>query len=227
MKGTNQIAGLLLAPLFMLATSCHHDNLPPRLTQQQITDYCKALSGEYEGAYHILYTDSTSKQWQNEAGHTVKGEYDSIIAPAVISITDRDMRSVFFHRFPVSILSKVVDADAALSEALSQTAPVDIQVTYNIRLDTDYTHVEWYTMPTVLPLTLTYGGTEHRLRIQLGNGSIHHLFSPEELAQPLAFSGWRYLELDVNALYDGERLVQKFDMWSGNGMTLVFRQKKD
>ncbi|MBQ7685007.1 MAG: DUF4840 domain-containing protein, partial [Bacteroidaceae bacterium] len=187
----------------------------------------KALSGEYEGAYHILYTDSTSKQWQNEAGHTVKGEYDSIIAPAVISITDRDMRSVFFHRFPVSILSKVVDADAALSEALSQTAPVDIQVTYNIRLDTDYTHVEWYTMPTVLPLTLTYGGTEHRLRIQLGNGSIHHLFSPEELAQPIAFSGWRYLELDVNALYDGERLVQKFDMWSGNGMTLVFRQKKD
>jgi ribosomal protein S18 acetylase RimI-like enzyme len=80
MKGTHQIAGLLLAPLFMLATSCHHDNLPPRLTQQQITDYCKALSGEYEGAYHILYTDSTSKQWQNEAGHTVKGEYDSIIA---------------------------------------------------------------------------------------------------------------------------------------------------
>ena len=227
MKGTHQIAGLLLAPLFMLATSCHHDNLPPRLTQQQITDYCKALSGEYEGAYHILYTDSTSKQWQNEAGHTVKGEYDSIIAPAVISITDRDMRSVFFHRFPVSILSKVVDADAALSEALSQTAPVDIQVTYNIRLDTDYTHVEWYTMPTVLPLTLTYGGTEHRLRIQLDNGSLHHLFSPEELAHPLAFSGWRYLELDVNALYDGERLVQKFDMWEGNGMMLVFRQKKD
>ena len=227
MKGTHQIAGLLLAPLFMLATSCHHDNLPPRLTQQQITDYCKALSGEYEGAYHILYTDSTSKQWQDEAGHTVKGEYDSIIAPAVISITDRDMRSVFFHRFPVSILSKVVDADAALSEALSQTAPVDIQVTYNIRLDTDYTHVEWYTMPTVLPLTLTYGGTEHRLRIQLDNGSLHHLFSPEELAHPLAFSGWRYLELDVNALYDGERLVQKFDMWEGNGMMLVFRQKKD
>lgn len=55
MKGTHQIAVLLLAPLFMLATSCHHDNLPPRLTQQQITDYCKALSGEYEGAYHILY----------------------------------------------------------------------------------------------------------------------------------------------------------------------------
>lgn len=227
MKGTHQIAGLLLAPLFMLATSCHHDNLPPRLTQQQITDYCKALSGEYEGAYHILYTDSTSKQWQDEAGHTVKGEYDSIIAPAVISITDRDMRSVFFHRFPVSILSKVVDADAALSEALSQTAPVDIQVTYNIRLDTDYTHVEWYTMPTVLPLTLTYGGTEHRLRIQLDNGSLHHLFSPEELAHPLAFSGWRYLELDVKALYDGDRLVQKFDMWEGNGMMLVFRQKKD
>ena len=50
---------------------------------------------------------------------------------------------------------------------------------------------------------------------------------PEELAHPLAFSGWRYLELDVNALYDGKRLVQKFDMWSGNGMMLVFRQKKD
>ena len=193
MKGTHQIAGLLLAPLFMLATSCHHDNLPPRLTQQQITDYCKALSGEYEGAYHIIYTDSTVKVHENEEGRMVKDDYDSVIAPAVISITDRDMRSVFFHRFPVSILSKVVDADAALSEALSQT----------------------------------YGGTEHRLRIQLGNGSIHHLFSPEELAQPIAFSGWRYLELDVNALYDGERLVQKFDMWSGNGMMLVFRQKKD
>lgn len=227
MKGTHQIAGLLLAPLFMLATSCHHDNLPPRLTQQQITDYCKALSGEYEGAYHILYTDSTVKVHENEEGRMVKDDYDSVIAPAVISITDRDMRSVIFHRFPVSILSKVVDADAALSQALSQAAPMDVPAKYNIKLDTDYTNVQWYIMPTVLPLTLTYGGMEHRLRIQLDNGSLHHLFSPEELAHPLAFSGWRYLELDVKALYDGDRLVQEFDMWEGNGMMLVFRQKKD
>lgn len=227
MKGTHQLAGLLLAPLFMLATSCHHDNLPPRLTQQQITDYCKALSGEYEGAYHILYTDSTVKVHENEEGRMVKDDYDSVIAPAVISITDRDMRSVIFHRFPVSILSKVVDADAALSQALSQAVPMDVPAKYNIKLDTDYTNVQWYIMPAVLPLTLTYGGAEHHLRIQLDNASMHHLFSPEELGQPLAFSGWRYLELDVKALYDGDRLVQKFDMWEGNGMMLVFRQKKD
>ena len=227
MKGTHQIAGLLLAPLFMLATACHHDNLPPRLTQQQITDYCEAISGEYEGAYHIIYTDSTVKVHENEEGRMVKDDYDSVIAPAVISITDRDMRSVIFHRFPVSILSKVVDADAALSQALSQAAPMDVPTKYNIKLDTDYTNVQWYIMPTVLPLTLTYGGAEHHLRIQLDNASMHHLFSPEELAHPLAFSGWRYLELDVKALYDGDRLVQKFDMWEGKGMMLVFRQKKD
>ena len=80
-----------------------------------------------------------------------------------MTVTDGEMRSAIFHRFPISMLSRVVDDNEPLRQALAEAPDMDLTARYDLGLYTDQETVVWALEDMTAGLTLRYGGREHHI----------------------------------------------------------------
>jgi len=211
---------------FSLASCSSDDNVERRLTLTQKETYGKNISGEYSGEYIIIYKDKDCTDMTDEKGrHIITTAHEAIFGNMQLDVSDYKMQHIFFQDFPVSLISKVVDADEELSQALAEASPQAITARYGFDYDTDYSHIKWAFIPNVMLLQLKYSGTTHHIRIEFNNNSQYYTFTEEELKQPktyrsLAANG---ITLQLEAIYDGSTLIQRFGYESGNYMHIIFK----
>jgi hypothetical protein len=72
---------------------------------------------------------------------------------------------------------------------------------------------------------LNYGGKDHHILIEFNNNSQYYTFTQEELGQPKAFGAIanQGINLQLQAIYDGSTLVQRFDSADDNYMHITFK----
>ena len=219
-----RIAFAMLAA-FSLASCSSDDNIERRLSQEQRETYGQNVSGEYSGEYIIIYKDKDCTDLTDEKGrHIITKAHEAIFGNVQLDVSDYKMQHVFFQDFPVSLISKVVDADEELSQALAETSPQAITARYGFDYDTDYSHIKWAFIPNVMLLNLNYGGADHHIRMEFNNNSQYYTFTEDELKQPKAFRSIAEngIALQLVAIYDGPTLIQRFGSDTGNFMHIMF-----
>ena len=219
-----RIALTMLAAL-SLASCSNDDNVVKRLTNEQKETYAQNISGEYPGQYLIIYKNKDCKDEIDEKGrHIITVAHEAIFSDVQVDVSDNKMLHVFFQDFPVSLISKVVDSDEALSHALAEASPQAITARYGFDYDTDYSHVKWAFIPNVMLLQLNYNGEDHHIRVEFDNNSQYYTFTDEELKQTKAFHSRAKngIALQLKAIYDGPTLIQQFGSKSGNYMHIIF-----
>ena len=223
---TMKIWRLVLATLaaFSLASCSSDDDVVRRLTNEQKETYAQNISGEYPGLYIIVYKNKDCKEWINEEGRRVTEAHSETFNGIQVDVSDNKMLHVFFQDFPVSLISKVVDADEELSQALAEASPQAITARYGFDYDADYSHVKWAFIPNVMLLQLNYNGADHHIRIEFNNNSQYYTFLENELKQPKSFRSLAEngIALQLKAIYDGSTLIQRFGSDGGNFMHIMF-----
>ena len=216
---------LLLFSLFSLASCSNEDDVVKQLTGKQKETYAQNISGEYPGRYVIIYKNKDCIEGTDEAGRPMTIAHSETFDGVQVNVSDSKMLHVFFQNFPVSLISKVVDADEELSHALAEISPQAITARYGFDYDTDYSHVKWAFIPNVMPLNLNYDGTEHHIRIVFNNNSQYYKFTQDELKQPKAFCSLAEngITLQLEAIYDGSTLIQRFGYENGRYMHIMFK----
>ena len=114
---------LLLFSLFSLASCSNEDDVVKRLTNKQKETYAQNISGEYPGQYVIIYKNKDCIEGKDEAGRPITVAHSEAFGDVQVDVSDNKMLHVFFQDFPVSLISKVVDADEGLSHALAGASP--------------------------------------------------------------------------------------------------------
>ena len=222
-----RLAFLVLAVL-SLASCNSDDNVERRLTAEQKETYGRSISGKYQGQYLIIYKNKDCKERTDENGRHVYEALEENIDGVQLEVSDYKMQHVFFQDFPVSLISKVVDADEELSNALAEASPQAITARYELSYDTDYEHIKWAFTPNVMSLNLSYGGAEHHIRIEFGNNSEYYLCTPDELKEPNSFLSFAKsgVAIQLKAIYDGSDLIQHIGSENGNFMHILFKVEK-
>ena len=216
---------LLLFTLLSLASCSNEDDVVKQLTGKQKETYAQNISGEYPGRYVIIYKNKDCIEGTDEAGRPMTIAHSETFDGVQVDVSDSKMLHVFFQNFPVSLISKVVDADEELSHALAEISPQAITARYGFDYDTDYSHVKWAFIPNVMLLNLNYDGVDHHIRIEFNNNSQYYKFTEDELKQPKAFCSLveNGIKLQLEAIYDGSTLIQRFGYENGNYMHIVFK----
>lgn len=215
---------LLLFSLFPLASCSNEDDVVKRLTGKQKETYAQNISGEYPGRYVIIYKNKDCIEGTDEAGRPITVAHSETFGDVQVDVSNDKTMHVFFQDFPISLISKVVDADKELSDALAEAAPQAITARYDLGYDTDYEQIKWAFTPNVMSLYLVYGGADHHIRIEF-NSNYNYICAADELTQPnsflsLAKSG---VALQLKAIYDGSNLIQRFGAEEGNYMHIIFK----
>ena len=203
---------VMCAAMLSLASCNSDDNVERRLTTNQKERYAQNISGEYSGEYE-------------KGRHIITKAHEATFGEVQLDVSDNKMQHIFFQNFPVSLISKVVDADEGLSHALAGASPQAITARYGFDYDSDYSHIKWAFIPNVMLLNLNYGGADHHIRLEFNNNSQYYTFTKDELQQPKAFRSLAengiYLQLE--AIYDGSTLIQRFGYEKGNYMHIIFK----
>ena len=156
-----RIAFAMLAAI-SLASCSSDDNVERGLTLTQKETYGQNISGEYSGEYIIIYKDKDCTDMTDEKGrHIITKAHEATFSDVQLDVSDYKMQHVFFQDFPVSLISKVVDADKEMSDALAEATPQAITARYDLDYDTDYEHIKWAFTPNVMSLHLVYVLADH------------------------------------------------------------------
>ena len=215
----------LLFTVFYLASCSSEDDVVKRLTSKQKETYAQNISGEYPGQYIITYKSKDCVEGTDEAGRPITVAHSETFNDVQVDVSDNNMLHVFFQDFPISLISKVVDANEGLSHALAEYSQQAITARYGFDYDTDYSHVKWAFIPNVMLLNLNYDGVDHHIRIEFNNNSQYYKFTEDELKQSKAFCSLveKGITLQLEAIYDGSTLIQRFGYENGNYMHIVFK----
>ena len=216
---------LLLFSLFPLASCSNEDDVVKRLTSKQKETYAQNISGEYPGRYVIIYKNKDCIEGTDEAGRPITVVHSETFGDVQVDVSNDKTMHVFFQDFPISLISKVVDADEGLSHALAETSQQAITARYGFDYDTDYSHIKWAFIPNVMLLNLNDDGVDHHIRIEFNNNSQYYKFTVNELKQPKAFGSLAEngIALQLEAIYDGSTLIQRFGYENGNYMHILFK----
>ena len=214
----------LLFTVFYLASCSSENDVVKRLTSKQKETYAQNISGEYHGRYVIVYKNKDCVEGTDEEGRPITVAHSETFSGIQVDVSDNNMLHVFFQDFPISLISKVV-TDEGLSHALAESTQQAITARYGFDYDTDYSHVKWAFIPNVMLLNLNYDGVDHHIRIEFNNNSQYYKFTEDELKQPKAFCSLAKngITLQLEAIYDGSTLVQRFGYENGNYMHIVFK----
>lgn len=214
----------LLFTVFYLASCSSEDDVVKQLTSKQKETYAQNISGEYPGRYVIVYKNKDCVEGTDEAGRPITVAHSETFNGVQVDVSDNNMLHVFFQDFPISLISKVV-TDEGLSHALAESTQQAITARYGFDYDTDYSHVKWAFIPNVMLLNLNYDGVDHHIRIEFNNNSQYYKFTEDELKQPKAFCSLveNGIKLQLEAIYDGSTLVQRFGYENGNYMHIIFK----
>ena len=195
---------VMCAAMLSLASCNSDDNVERRLTTNQKERYAQNIE---------------------KGRHIITKAHEATFGEVQLDVSDNKMQHIFFQNFPVSLISKVVDADEGLSHALAGASPQAITARYGFDYDSDYSHIKWAFIPNVMLLNLNYGGADHHIRLEFNNNSQYYTFTKDELQQPKAFRSLAengiYLQLE--AIYDGSTLIQRFGYEKGNYMHIIFK----
>ena len=216
---------MMCAAMLSLASCNSDDNVERRLTTNQKERYAQNISGEYSGEYIIIYKDKDCTDMTDEKGrHIITKAHEATFGDVQLEVSDYKMQHVFFQDFPISLISKVVDADKELSDALAEAAPQAITARYDLGYDTDYEHIKWAFTPNVMSLHLVYGVADHHIRIEFKN-NYNYICAADELTQPNSFLSLAKtgVALQLKAIYDGSNLIQRFGAEEGNYMHIIFK----
>jgi len=214
----------LLFTVFYLASCSSENDVVKRLTSKQKEPYAQNISGEYPGRYVIVYKNKDCVEGTDEEGRPITVAHSETFSGIQVDVSDNNMLHVFFQDFPIFLISKVV-TDEGLSHALAESTQQAITARYGFDYDTDYSHVKWAFIPNVMLLNLNYDGVDHHIRIEFNNNSQYYKFTEDELKQPKAFCSLAKngITLQLEAIYDGPTLIQRFGYENGNYMHIVFK----
>lgn len=214
----------LLFTVFYLASCSSENDVVKRLTSKQKEAYAQNISGEYPGQYIITYKNKDCVEGTDEEGRPITVAHSETFNGVQVDVSGNNMLHVFFQDFPISLISKVV-TDEGLSHALAEFTQQAITARYGFDYDTDYSHVKWAFIPNVMLLNLNYDGVDHHIRIEFNNNSQYYKFTEDELKQPKAFCSLAKngITLQLEAIYDGSTLVQRFGYENGYYMHIVFK----
>lgn len=163
---------MLTAAVLTILASCKGDELQrTQLTEQEVTTYCKAIAGNYGGSYSILWSDESMPWHKNEDGTTSREMVRETKEGVSVTVTDRDMRSIVFHNFPISMVSHVVVGDDALKAALKEAPDMDLTSRYNFTLNIADEQPVLLLGDMTVPLTLSYDGQEHHVLLNFKTGT--------------------------------------------------------
>ena len=161
-----------------------------------------------------LTTNQKERYAQNISGE-YSGEY-------IIIYKDKDCTDMTDEKGR-HIITKA--HEATFGEVQLDVSDNKMQHRYGFDYDSDYSHIKWAFIPNVMLLNLNYGGADHHIRLEFNNNSQYYTFTKDELQQPKAFRSLAengiYLQLE--AIYDGSTLIQRFGYEKGNYMHIIFK----
>ena len=219
--------GILMAALVMTLVACRsNETHRTHLTQTEMDTYGKAIAGQYDGSYIILWSNSTMPWHETEDGRKTRENVRETVEDVSITVTDNTLRSIAFHKFPIRLLSNIIEGDEALKEALAEVPDMDLTTHYGWTLYTDEVSPIWGMYDMMTPLTLTYGGQEHTLILKFKN-DVTQILDKAKLEGSMCFRQVRTLQLSFDELHVDGELVLKDDSWEANGgdLLVVFRMK--
>ena len=221
------MAVLALGLTLMLTACRNNETHRTRLTNTEMDSYGKAIAGQYEGSYIILWSNSTMPWHETEDGRKVRENVRETVEDVSITVTDNTLRSIAFHKFPIRMLSHIVEGDEALQKALAEVPDMDLTARYGWALYTDEVSPIWGMEDMMTPLTLTYGGQEHTIILKFKNDT-RQLLDKTKLEGSKGFSQVSTLQLSFDELHVDGELKQKDDTWEGNSGELlaIFRMKQ-
>ena len=210
----NKIWALAGMAATMMMTACHHndDIRPARLTQQQKEEIASEIRGEYGGSYVIIWTDSTMHAYVNDEGRQARPMGRTIVEKASMTVTNGELQSVIFHRFPISELSRVVEGNEPLRTALAGAPDTDLVASYDFGLYTDRRTVVWALRDMTASLTLSLEGHEMHIVLPIDfSGTRWLLGSMDEQGDPISLSRVGSIAFTFTAIYVDGELVQQLD----------------
>ena len=219
---------VLALGLTLTLTACRNNETHrTRLTNTEMDSYGKAIAGQYEGSYIILWSNSTMPWHETEDGRKTRENVRETVENVSITLTDNSMRSIAFHRFPIRLLSNIIEDDEALKEALAEVQDMDLTTHYGWTLHTDEVSPIWGMQKMMTPLTLTYGGQEHTIILKF-KSDVRQILDKAKLEGSMCFSQVNTLQLSFDELHVDGKLVLADDSWEANGgdLLVVFRMKQ-
>lgn len=193
--GVAIIAGMLMA--------CDNEPVFHGLTQQEKESYAQSIKGEYPGRYTIVYTD------RQTTGSDTK-LLREIVDDVTFSVSDLTAHTIIFNNFPLSLLARVVD-DPELGQALSTLSNMGLTGNYEFTRAVENGMVGWSFDINPVALSLTYGGQQHNIVLHFGAPSGFLTLAKGQIDGGTAFEQGRQLTLELNAIYEGDQLIQQFD----------------
>ena len=219
---------ILTAAVLTTLTACRNNETHrTHLTQTEMDSYGKAIAGQYEGSYIILWSNSTMPWHETEDGRKTRENVRETVENVSITVTDNTLRSIAFHKFPIRLLSNIIEDDEALKEALAEVPDMDLTARYGWALYTDEVSPIWGMHDMMTPLTLTYGGQEHTIILKFKN-DVTQILDRTKLEGSMCFRQVSTLQLSFDELHVDGELVLKDDSWEANGgdLLVVFRMKQ-
>ena len=219
---------VLALGLTLTLTACRNNETHrTRLTNTEMDSYGKAIAGQYEGSYIILWSNSTMPWHETEDGRKTRENVRETVENVSITLTDNSMRSIAFHKFPIRLLSNIIEDDEALKEALAEVQDMDLTTHYGWTLHTDEVSPIWGMQKMMTPLTLTYGGQEHTIILKF-KSDVRQILDKAKLEGSMCFSQVNTLQLSFDELHVDGKLVLADDSWEANGgdLLVVFRMKQ-
>ena len=219
---------VLALGLTLTLTACRdNETHRTRLTNTEMDSYGKAIAGQYEGSYIILWSNSTMPWHETEDGRKTRENVRETVENVSITLTDNSMRSIAFHKFPIRLLSNIIEDDEALKEALAEVPDMDLTTHYGWTLHTDEVSPIWGMQKMMTPLTLTYGGQEHTIILKF-KSDVRQILDKAKLEGSMCFSQVNTLQLSFDELHVDGKLVLADDSWEANGgdLLVVFRMKQ-
>ena len=219
-----KIAFTMLVVTLFIASCRNDEHKPTFLTREQQETYARNISGTYPAECCVFYVNQDSKRGFDEQGNPIVYGGKEVIEDVQFHVYNYNMQHIAFGGFPVSIISRVIDGNEGLKQALeTYTTPTYAFARYNFKYSNEG-EIIWYFQPNGLDLTLNYEGADHLIRIILNN-SQYHAFNEEQLLQSTASSVFKneYHTLDLTAIYDGDKLIQRFDRNGENEMFFIYK----
>ena len=206
---------LIFILMATLAVACSSDPEYHGLTQKEKETFAQSIAGEYRGRYEIIYSDAQAQQTTGEEKLRRQTVND-----ITFSVSDLTRSTVVFNAFPISVLAHVVD-DPELSQALSTLPDMGVTGNYEFNKGGEEGQVNWVSTLNPISLSLTYGGKQHDIVVQFWNPYTFVEFSKDQLKDGATFMQNAVLQLQVTAIYDGDRLLHDLSGWGKDERTLI------
>lgn len=206
---------LLFFLIAALAVACSKDPVYHGLTEKEKETYAQSIAGDYPGRYEIVYTDAQGQPSADDDKLRRK-----TVSDITLSVSDLTHHSIIFNDFPLSLLARVVD-DPELSQALGTLPDMGLTGSYEFIRSEEHGLVDWNFDVNPIALSLNYGGKKHNITVQFRNPYTFVELSKGQLDGGTAFEQGAVVQVEVSAIYDGDRLLHDFNGWGSDDRMLL------